>query len=124
VQFVLLYGPEAWTLKQDDEKCLQTFRMKAQRCILQISWYDFITNDSMREQTKLVDPSLVVADRRHANLGHIIRLPEETLLIPCYSMLSTSLKVVTLQKAGSIHPVDHGKHGYNKSSHSRTVTFT
>jgi len=53
--------------------------MKAQLHILQINWYDFITNDSVRDQTKLVDLLLVVADRRHANLGHIIRrLPEET----------------------------------------------
>jgi len=52
------------------------FHMKAQRRILQIGWYDFITNDSVREQTKLVDLPLVIADRRHAILGHIIRLPK------------------------------------------------
>jgi len=52
--------------------------MKAQRHILQITWYDFIklTNDSFIEQT--VDLPLVIADRRHAILGHVIRRPEET----------------------------------------------
>jgi len=89
VQSVLPYGLEAWTLKHDDERRLQAFHMKTQYRILQISWYDFITNDSIREQTKLVDLPLVIADHRHANLGHIIHLPEETLLIPCYSMLCT-----------------------------------
>ena len=32
---------------------------------------------SVREQKKLVDLPLVIADRRHAILGHIISLPEE-----------------------------------------------
>jgi len=78
VQSVLLYESEAWTLRQDDEKCLQAFHMKRQRYILQVNWYDFITSDSVREQMKLVDLPLVIADRRHATLDHIIRLPEET----------------------------------------------
>jgi len=38
----------------------------------------FITSDYVREQTKLVDVPLVVADRRHPVFGHTIRLPEET----------------------------------------------
>jgi len=33
-------------------------------------------------------------------------------------------KWFTLQQDGSIHQVDHGKHGYNKSSRIRTVTLT
>jgi len=39
-------------------------------------------------------------------------------------MLSTSQKEVTLQHAGSVHQVDHGKHGYKKSSRIRSVTVT
>ena len=31
---------------------------------------------------------------------------------------------VTLQQDGNVHQVDHGKHGYNKSSRIRTVTLT
>jgi len=45
VQSVLLYGSEAWTLKQYDEKRLQAFHMQAQHRILQINSYDFITSD-------------------------------------------------------------------------------
>ena len=78
-------------------------------CILQIIWYDFITKCSVREQTKLVDLPLVVADRRHAILGHIIRLSEET---PAHTVLSVSQKAVILQQTGSVHQIDHGKHGY------------
>ena len=100
---------------------LHPFHMKAQRRILQISWYDFLINDSVRETTKHVDLPLVIDDRRRAILGHIIRLLKKHRLIPCYSMLSTSQMEVTLQQDGSIH---HGKHGYNKSSRIRTVTLT
>jgi len=80
--------------------------MKAQRCILQIIWCDFIrpTND----QTKR-DLPLVIADRRNAILCHIILLSEKHRLIPCYSMLSTTRKDVTLKQAGSVHQVDNGK---------------
>jgi len=74
VQSFLLYRLETWTLKQGDEKHVQAFDMKAQRRILQINWYDFITSDSIREQTKLVDLPLFIAD----------------MPIPCYSTLSTS----------------------------------
>jgi len=53
-----------------------------------------ITNDSVREQTKLVDLPLVITDRRHAILGHVIRLPDETPAdsLPCCSTLSTFTK--------------------------------
>jgi len=64
---VLLYGSEARSTKQDDEKHLQAFHMMAQRRVL----------NSVREQTKLVDLPLVIADRTRAILGHIIRLPED-----------------------------------------------
>ena len=43
-------------------------------CSKPFSWCDFKANDSVTEQTKLVDLPLVIADRRHAILGHIIRL--------------------------------------------------
>jgi len=36
---------------------VMAFHMKAQLRILQINWYDFITNDSVRGQTKFVEPS-------------------------------------------------------------------
>jgi len=43
--------------------------MKAQRRILNIKWYDFVTNDSVQSQTKLTDLPLIIADRRHSLLG-------------------------------------------------------
>ena len=35
-----------------------------QRRILNIKWYGFVTNDSVRSQTKLTDLPLIIADRR------------------------------------------------------------
>jgi len=42
--------------------------MKAQRRILNIKWYDFVTNDSVRNQTMLTDLPLIITDRRHSLL--------------------------------------------------------
>ena len=55
VQSVLLHGSETWTLTKADSARLQAFHMKAQWHILNIKWYDFVTNDSVRNQTKLTD---------------------------------------------------------------------
>ena len=58
--------------------------MKAQRRILNIKWYDFVTNDSVRSQTKLTDLPLIIADRRHLLLGHVCRLPPD---VPAHNIL-------------------------------------
>jgi len=100
--------------------------VKAQLRILQISCYNFITSDSIREQAKLVDLPLVTADRRrHAILSCTIRFREETL---ANTVLQHVINVTNGSHlaAGWKHPpgVDYGKHGYNKSSRIRTVTLT
>ena len=58
--------------------------MKAQRRILNIKWYDFVTNDSIRNQTKLTDLPLIIADRRYSLLGHVCRLPPD---VPAHNIL-------------------------------------
>jgi len=45
---------------------------------------------SVREQRKLVDLPQVIADRRHAILGHIISLPEEA---PAHAVLQHAINV-------------------------------
>jgi len=88
VQSFLLYRLETWTLKQGDEKHVQAFDMKAQRRILQINWYDFITSDSIREQTKLVDLPLFITDMPFCATSSVFLKKHRP--IPCYSTLSTS----------------------------------
>jgi len=63
---------------------MQTFHMKAQRRILNIKWHDFVTNDTVRSQTKLTDLPLIIADRRHSLLGHVCRLPPD---VPAHNIL-------------------------------------
>ena len=77
-------GSETWTLTKADTARLQAFHMKAQRRILNIKWYDFVTNDSVRSQTKLTDLPLIIADRRHSLLGHVCLLPPD---VPAYNIL-------------------------------------
>jgi len=72
VQSILLHGSETWTLTKGDTARLQAFHTKAQRRILNLKWYDFVTNDSVRSQTKLTDLPLIIADRRHSLLGHCL----------------------------------------------------
>ena len=42
VQSVILYAAETWTLLATDIKALETFHMKCQRHLLQISWQQFL----------------------------------------------------------------------------------
>jgi len=77
-------GSETWTLTKADTARLQAFHMKAQRRILNMKWYDFVTNDSVRSQTKLTDLPLIIADRRHLLLGHVCRLPPD---VPAHNIL-------------------------------------
>jgi len=67
-----------------DTARLQAFHMKAQRRILNIKWYDFVTNDSVRSQTKLTDLPLIIADRRYSLLGHVCRLPPD---VPAHNII-------------------------------------
>ena len=80
----MLHGSETWTLTKADSVRLQAFHMKAQRRILNIKWHDFVTNDSIRSQTKLTDLPLIIADRRHSLLGHVCRLPPD---VPAHNIL-------------------------------------
>jgi len=47
--------------------------------VLNIKWYDFVTNDSVRSQTKLTDLSLIIAERTFtARTCHdVCRLPNK-----------------------------------------------
>ena len=54
---------------------------EAQRRILNIV---FFINDSVRNQTKLTDLPIIIADRRHSLLGHVCRLPPD---VPAHNIL-------------------------------------
>ena len=114
VQSILLHGSETWTLTKADTAQLQAFHMKAQRRILDIKWYDFVTNDSVQSQTKLMDLPLTIADRRHSLLGHVCRLPPD---VPAHNILQHCVnfrRADALPPTGSVHLVGQGRPGHNR----------
>ena len=54
VPFVLLYAADTWSLQVGDEKRIDAFDMRCQRRILGVRWYDFVTNETIRQQTGLL----------------------------------------------------------------------
>jgi len=110
VQFVLLYGSEARTLKQHDGKCLQTFHMKAQyetslHSANHLVWFYYQWFQQRADETCWPFTGRSWSDMPiWATLSTFLK---NYRLIPCYSMLSTSL-TSTLLQAGSVHQVDHG----------------
>ena len=90
--------------------------MKAQRRILNIKWYDFVTNDSVRNQTKLTDLPLIIADRRHSLLGHVCRLPPD---VPAQNILQHFVNLSQGRCPApdwnlSVHLAGQGRPGYNR----------
>ena len=60
-------------MRKVDSDRIQSFHMQALRRILDIRWYDKVSNAVVNERTSLI------SDRRHSLFGHICRLPENTL---------------------------------------------
>ena len=53
--------------------------MHALRRILDVRWYNKVSNAVINYRTKLPDMPSVIADRHHSLFGHICRLPENTI---------------------------------------------
>ena len=71
-------------------------------------WHDFVTNVSVRSQTKLTDLPLIIADRRHSLLGHVCRrLPPD---VPAHNILQHRVNL----SQGSVHLASQGRPGYNR----------
>ncbi|CAG9827859.1 unnamed protein product [Diabrotica balteata] len=70
----LLYGVEAWTLKNSNIKNLEAFEMWCYRRILKISWMDRKTNEQVLEQLgKQCEVLNSIKIRKLKYLGHIMR---------------------------------------------------
>jgi len=78
---VLLYGMEAWTLKQSNIKNIEAFEMWCYRRILKISWTERITNKAvllkMEKDCELLN---TIKKRKLEYLGHIMRGSKYSLL--------------------------------------------
>ena len=64
---------------------LQAFHMNCQRHILDVKWYDFVTNESICTTTGLADIRDIVRRRRLGLFGHVARFDRD---VPAANALS------------------------------------
>ena len=78
IQSIFLYNCELWTLTKNLEYEIDVFQRSILRRILDIKWYDKISNKDLYSRTKEVEWSKTVKRRRLQWFGHLLRLPEIT----------------------------------------------
>lgn len=77
----LLYGAEAWTLKQKNIKNIESFEMWCYRRILKISWMDRVTNEEVICRINNEPEVLLnIKKRKLEYLGHLMRGQKYTFL--------------------------------------------
>ena len=76
----LLYGSETWTAYSRHERRLNIFHLRCLRKIMNIRWYDKITNSEVLQRANLPSIMGMLSSRRLRWLGHVIRM--ETYRIP------------------------------------------
>jgi hypothetical protein len=86
----LLYGAETWTVYRTQVKKLHAYMMRHLRQIMNISWYDRVTNKEILSRAALPSMMDMLIERNLRWLGHVHRmgtrrLPRQLL----YSQLST-----------------------------------
>lgn len=78
---ILLYGCEAWTIKEDLRKRVEAFEMWAYRRMLRIGWTQKVTNDEvLRRVNQKRELLQTVKQRKVAYLGHVMRHDRYELL--------------------------------------------
>jgi len=79
---VAVYGCEAWTLKKQEDKCIQAFENKCIRKIMRISWTKMMTNEQINELEDVRSVGLQLKHVRAQKLryfGHIMRQPWDNI---------------------------------------------
>ena len=72
----LLYGSEAWTTYQRQERRLNTFHMHCLRCILRIRWQDRIPNSDILTRAGIPSIFSLLSQRCLRWLGHVRRMED------------------------------------------------
>lgn len=71
---IVLYGCEAWTLKEDTRRRIEAFEMWCYRRMLRISWIQKVTNDRVLDRVHMARKLIkTVKKRKIAYLGHVLR---------------------------------------------------
>ena len=86
----LLYGADCWCLLTKDSDLLQSFYMRCQRRVLNIRWFDYITNAVVSARTGLPSIQSVVESRRHSLFGHVRRMNSDA---PAHKALSLAISI-------------------------------
>ena len=89
---VLLYGSETWIVLQADADRINGFYMQAQRRILDIRWYQLVSNATITSMTALPPIIDVIRKRRLTLFGHVARLPPG---VPAHEALCAGIDVVS-----------------------------
>ena len=76
----LLYSSETWTAYSRHERKLNIFHLRCLRKIMNIRWYDKITNSEVLQRANLPSVMGMLSSRRLRWLGHVRRM--ETYRIP------------------------------------------
>jgi len=72
----LLYASESWTLLKADTAKLETFHMTNQRRILDIIWYEFVTNVEVATLSQLPSINKAISRRKQSLFGHVRRMDQ------------------------------------------------
>ena len=65
---VVLYGCEAWTLKQDDYNRINSIEMRFYRRLLRVSWTEKRTDDSILEELGVTRELLNVVQKDDSDM--------------------------------------------------------
>lgn len=78
---IVMYGSEAWTLKEDTTRRLQAFEMWCYRRMLRISWTQKIRNDTVLQRVHTSRKMMLLIKKRKIEyLGHVLRHDRYRLL--------------------------------------------
>ena len=79
VMAVLLYGCESWKGLRDVELRVRRFESNCLRKIMNISWFEHISEEQIRERSGQKSVIETIRYRRWRWYGHVLRMPEHRL---------------------------------------------
>ena len=82
---ILYYGSENWTLNQTTKCKLQACEMSCLRKVLNIRWYDYITNEEVARRAGIMNGNIITNIRKQQLqwLGKVLRMEDQRLPKNC-----------------------------------------
>jgi len=77
---VFLYGAETWTTTKKMAQRLNSAYRAMERKMLNIKWQDHVTNNTLKERTKLPDLFDIILKKKWQWAGHIARMSDNLAL--------------------------------------------